>query len=174
MMQKLLLKPKASQVLINSARFAQFSVAARRFPNEPEMPHLVTSFPGPKTAATTEKFGQTSCNKQTHFPIDLQESLGNYIADPDGNKYLDMFTSISAIAMGYNHPSMLEASKSQAMKRIICTRLGLGINPPIEYEELIKDAFMDMAPKGLNRVSAAMCGTCSVEGALKLAFISYA
>ena len=41
---------------------------------------------------------------QQHFPVSLQDSIGNYVADVDGNKYLDVFTSIACIGMGYNHP----------------------------------------------------------------------
>ena len=104
----------------------------------------------------------------------MQESIGNYVADADGNKYLDVFTSISAIGMGYNHPHLLKATKQPLMKHYLATRTGLGVYPPMEYQEIVERAFMDIAPKGMTRVSGAMCGTCSVEGALKLAYISYA
>jgi len=36
---------------------------------------------------------------------------------------------------------------------------------------MFEDAFMSVAPKGLSRVSAMMCGTCAVEGAFKTAFM---
>ena len=69
----------------------------------------------------------------THFPIDTSNSLGNYISDLDGNQYLDMFTSISAIGLGYNHPVLLEVANSDVVKQQVATRAGVGIHPPKEY-----------------------------------------
>lgn len=112
-------------------------------------------------------------NKAHHFPVDLQKSLGNYVADTDGNMYLDVFNSIACISLGYNHPEILDAAKSDLMTTIVANRTGLGINPPKEYPEIMKEAFMDVAPKGMHRVGAAMCGSCSVEATYKHAFFSY-
>ena len=64
----------------------------------------------------------------------MHSSVGNYVADVDGNLYLDVYTSIACIGMGYNHPSLREATKSDTMKRFLATRLGIGINPPMEHE----------------------------------------
>ena len=156
-------------------RYQAFSACARRFPNEPDRPIMMTeSWPGPKGLDHTKNYGETSCNMQIMFPVDLQESDGNYIADLDGNKMLDMLTSIACIGSGYNHPELLEATKTDYMKSVIATRTGMGINPPMEFEGMLDKAFMDVAPRGMTRVNGAMCGTCSVEAAFKLAFISYA
>ena len=151
-----------------------FSVAAARFPTEPEAPILKTAYPGPETQKNIAEYGLTSCNLAQQFPIDLQESIGNYVADVDGNKYLDVFTSISCLPMGYNHPSMLAATKKPFMRHALATRTGMGVYPPKEYPEIVKKAFMDVAPKGMTRFSGAMCGTCSVEGAFKHVFIAHA
>jgi len=156
------------------ARFQPFSVASRWFPNEPARPIIKTAFPGPKTQESIAKYGEISCNKQQHFPIDLQESVGNYIADVDGNKYLDLFTSISCIPLGYNHPEMAKASKSDLMKQVLTVRTGLSVNPPLGYLEVAEKAFMDVAPKGMTRVGGSMCGTCSVEASFKHAMMAYA
>lgn len=42
------------------------------------------------------------------FPVDLEKSVGNYLADVDGNMYLDTVQNISSRALGYNQPEMLE------------------------------------------------------------------
>ena len=60
------------------------------------------------------------------------------------------------------------------MKTFIVNRTGLGINPPLEYVDIHKQAFMDVAPRGMTRSSGAMCGSCSVEAAFKHALIAYA
>ena len=103
----------------------------------------------------------------------MQQSLGNYVTDVDGNKYLDVLTSIACVGLGYNHPGLLDAARNDLMKQVLVTRTGLGINPPKEYEDILQSAFMDVAPRGMERVCGAMCGTCSVEGAMKHALISY-
>jgi 4-aminobutyrate aminotransferase/(S)-3-amino-2-methylpropionate transaminase len=113
-----------------SERVAAFSVAAKRFPNEPTEPLLKTAFPGPLSVASMEEYGAISCNKQQQFPVDLESSLGNYVADADGNMYLDVFTSIACIGMGYNHPTLLEASRSDLMKAVLVNRTGMQMNPP--------------------------------------------
>ena len=152
-----------------------FSVQAKRFPQEPEQPVLNTAFPGPKSKESIAAYGETSCNMQQHFPVDMQASVGNYVADIDGNKYLDVFTSIACIGMGYNHPELLNAAKTDPlMRHVLAYRPGIGINPPKEYTEIVEKAFMDIAPRGMTRVGGAMCGTCSVEAAFKHCFIAYA
>ena len=163
-----------NSAMASMTRFQQFSVCAKRFPNEPERPMMKTAFPGPEGIKHVANYGVTSCKEQIMFPVDLQASEGNYVADVDGNKMLDMLTSIACIGSGYNHPGLLEATKTDYMRHVLATRTGMGINPPMEYEGLLEKAFMDVAPAGMTRVCGAMCGTCSVEAAFKHAVIAYA
>ena len=57
-----------------------------------------------------------TCTLTNMFPIDTANSLGNYVADVDGNKYLDMFNAIASISLGYNHPVMLEKAKDELVQ----------------------------------------------------------
>ena len=66
--------PRASPAPINnlfSLRMLQvasqarsFSVAAKRFPDEPAAPIVKTEFPGPLSKASIAQYGDVSCNKQ--------------------------------------------------------------------------------------------------------------
>ena len=151
-----------------------FSVCAKRFPDEPAEPVRKTEYLGPESKNFVEELSKQSCTLTTQFPIDLDKSVGNYIADADGNQYLDVFTNISQIPFGYNHPGLLEAAKTETMQKVIATRTGMGLNPPKEYLDIAEEAFMSVAPKGMNRFTTAMCGACSVEAAYKMCMINYA
>lgn len=150
-----------------------FSACSRAFPNEP-MPLIKTSFPSPKTLAFKTDLADATCTLATHFPVDLGNSLGNIVQDADGNRMLDVFTSIGTNAVGYNHPKLLATADTDFMQMTIATRTGLGINPMKEQGQINQKAFMSVAPPGMERVTAAMCGTCANEGAFKVAMMAYA
>ena len=158
---------------IITPQIAKFTTAcARAFPNEPK-PNVQTAFPAPETLAFKDKMNMKMCTLATHFPVDLRKSLGNIVMDADGNRMLDVFCSIGTNAMGYNHPRMLATAGSDLMNHTVATRTGIGINPIKEQHNINEEAFMTVAPPGMERVTAAMCGTCANEGAIKVAMMAY-
>lgn len=60
---------------------------------------------------------------------DIDSSIGNYISDIDGNRYLDAFSQISSATLGYNNPAMLEAADSPELKSYMANRPALGYFP---------------------------------------------
>ena len=114
-----------------------------------------------------------TCTLTNMFPIDTANSLGNYVADVDGNKYLDMFNAIASISLGYNHPVMLEKAKEEVVQQTLVTRAGIGVHPEKHYIDVVKRAFIDVAPAGCEKVLTQMCGSCSNEIAYKCAMILY-
>jgi 4-aminobutyrate aminotransferase/(S)-3-amino-2-methylpropionate transaminase len=60
------------------------------FPSEPEGPSLKTEIPGPASKAAIAKLDKVFDTRSLNMLTDYQKSLGNYIADPDGNVLLDV------------------------------------------------------------------------------------
>jgi len=117
-----------------------------------------------------------TCNltPQMGFFVDMSKSKGNFIADVDGNQYLDLFMNISSTAMGHNHPDVLDFVKSDKMAEIVANRTAQGFHPRGDHCEMLQQGFIDVAPPGLDMVAPAMCGSCAVETAFKYAIINYA
>lgn len=52
-------------------------------------------------------------------------------------------------------------------------RPALGMFPSADWSETVNSGLLSVAPKGLPHLFTQMCGSCSVEGALKAAFMAY-
>lgn len=149
------------------------SVPAPAIPGEPTQPSVITAIPGPKSKELWESLNKYQDPRATHFFGDYNKSKGNYIVDADGNTMLDMYGQISSIPLGYNHPALIEAAKSDRWIQAIINRPALGIKPPAMWPDLLQNSFMQVAPKGLNQIFTAMCGSCSNECAYKAVFMHY-
>ena len=85
------------------------SVASLYFPNEPKEPTVVASHA--KSDAEKAQIGKVFDNRGIYFVADYEKSQGNYIADVDGNVYLDVYAQIASIPLGYNNPALIETAK---------------------------------------------------------------
>lgn len=101
----------------------------------------------------------------------FQQSIGNYIADPDGNVLLDVYAQIASIPVGYSNPALYEAASSPQMASALINRPALGNFPSHDWAEIIKTGILKVAPKGLNQVFTAMAGSDANETAYKAAFM---
>lgn len=67
----------------------------------------------------TEKFG---ANNYHPLPIVISKAEGVWVEDPEGNKYMDMLSSYSAVNQGHRHPKIIQALKDQADKITLTSR----------------------------------------------------
>ena len=151
------------------------SAAAQLAVQEPEKPEIVTEeIPGPRSKALHADFGKIQSMASIQFFVDYKASAGNYIVDADGNKMLDLFTNISSIPLGYNHPALIQAALGDEMLTSLVNRPALGAFPGDNWGDRLKEVMMKIAPRGTDNIITMMCGTCSNENGMKLMFMKYA
>ncbi|MPC25651.1 4-aminobutyrate aminotransferase, mitochondrial [Portunus trituberculatus] len=114
--------------------------------NEPTAPKVLTSVPGPATQQHLKELNAIQESGAVSLFVDYESSLGNYMVDADGNTMLDVFTQISSLPLGYNHPDLLN---------------------------ILSDPSNVVAPKGLSHICTMACGSCSNENAYKAMYIRY-
>ena len=95
------LRPVATRTTISSRRPRYYGAAAAvknsrptaeepLFPGEPIGPTVKTAIPGPETKKITEDLHKVFDTRSLNMLANYNKSLGNYIADPDGNVLLDV------------------------------------------------------------------------------------
>ena len=60
------------------------------YPGEPEGPVVKTDIPGPQSKTAIAELNNVFDTRSLNMLTDYRESVGNYIADPDGNVLLDV------------------------------------------------------------------------------------
>lgn len=60
------------------------------YPGEPSGPTVKTSIPGPKSKQLIEEMDKVFDARAVNVMTDYEKSVGNYLADPDGNVLLDV------------------------------------------------------------------------------------
>uniref|UniRef100_W5K4J9 4-aminobutyrate aminotransferase, mitochondrial n=1 Tax=Astyanax mexicanus TaxID=7994 RepID=W5K4J9_ASTMX len=130
---------------------------------EYDAPSMKTPVPGPKS----KNVGAVN------FFCNYEESRGNYLVDADGNRMLDLYTQISSVPIGYNHPALMKAVTNPIHLSAFVNRPALGILPPENFPEKLVESLLSIAPTGMTRVQTMACGSCSNENAYKAMFIWY-
>lgn len=141
------------------------------FPDEPTAPKVVTAIPGPKNQQAAAELDQVFDIRSLNMLTDYTHSIGNYIADLDGNLLLDVYAQIASIPVGYNNPNLLKVVQTPEMANALINRPALGNFPSSEWAGILKTGLLKAAPKGLNQVFTAMAGSDANETAYKAAFM---
>uniref|UniRef100_A0A8D3EBG9 4-aminobutyrate aminotransferase, mitochondrial n=1 Tax=Scophthalmus maximus TaxID=52904 RepID=A0A8D3EBG9_SCOMX len=136
-------------------------------------PSMKTSVPGPRSQELTKQLGEIQNVGAVNFFCNYEESRGNYLVDVDGNRMLDIYTQISSIPIGYNHPALLKLMTDPNNLSAFVNRPALGILPPENFPDKLNESLLSVAPSGMSRVQTMACGSCSNENAYKAMFIWY-
>jgi len=165
-----ILRDQMPEVLESSAVavFADYSVAM-----EPAAPSMVTEFPGPQTKILRDRMHEVQESSAVAIFADYDASQGNYMVDADGNTFLDCFGQISSLPLGYNHPDVLAAMRTESTARLLAQRPCLGLMPPKDWPERLNSIIAKSAPKGLDHLVTMLCGSSAVENAFKACMIKY-
>jgi 4-aminobutyrate aminotransferase-like enzyme len=97
-------------------------------------------------------------------PLVWQRAEGTWVEDADGRRYLDLYGGYAVSAIGYGHPTVVEAIRRQAGELIHCPSAN-----PSEARARFVEALASIAPAGLERILPAVTGAMANELALALA-----
>lgn len=111
--------------------------------------------------------------RAVHFVVDYAKSHDNFIVDVDGNEYLDVYSQIASIPLGYNSPALVAAAQSSMMISALVNRPAMGNFPAENWLGLLKEGLLRVAPKGLDKIFTAQSGSEANELAYKASFMLY-
>jgi 4-aminobutyrate aminotransferase/(S)-3-amino-2-methylpropionate transaminase len=101
--------------------------------------------------------------------IDTTKSKGATLVDGSGQKFLDAFMQISSIPLGYDNEELKDAVKQEDVIQMIVSRSSMGLFPPANLPDLLAKP-LEIKPPGMDHIQTLMCGSCTIENALKSAF----
>ncbi|KAI9826850.1 MAG: 4-aminobutyrate transaminase [Thelocarpon impressellum] len=141
------------------------------FADEPAGPGIQTAIPGPKSQRAIQDLHRVFDTRSLNMIANYQESVGNYIADLDGNVLLDVYAQIASIPVGYNNAHLRRAATSPEMISSLVNRPALGNFPQHDWASILETGILKVAPKGLDQVFTGMAGSDANETAYKAAFM---
>jgi acetylornithine/N-succinyldiaminopimelate aminotransferase len=109
-----------------------------------------------------EREAATFFHTYKRLPLEVVRGEGVYLFTSDGKRYLDMFAGLAVNALGYAHPRVVEAIRSQACRYTHLSNYFLQETQVYLAELLTKLS-------GYPRVFFSNSGTEAIEGAIKIA-----
>jgi 4-aminobutyrate aminotransferase len=83
------------------------------------LPHLVTTLPGPKAKLLVDQDHAILSPSYTRdYPLVAKKGYGAMVEDVDGNRFLDFAAGIAVVSTGHCHPNVVHAIQKQAAELI--------------------------------------------------------
>jgi 4-aminobutyrate aminotransferase len=132
-----------------------------------ELPHLITSLPGPRAQAVIQRDSQLLSPSYTRcYPLVAARGEGAIVEDVDGNRFLDFNAGIAVVATGHCHPRVVQAVQQQAATLMHMS----GTDFYYEGMAALAEKLSALVPiEGPHRVYFGNSGAEAVEAAFKLA-----
>ena len=103
--------------------------------------------------------------------IDLKKSQGSYIVDArDGKRYLDFFTFVASLPVGFNHPRMTSPEFLEKLAYVAVNKPSNSDIYTAEQAEFVETFSRVAMPEYLQHLFLVEGGALGVENALKAAF----
>jgi 4-aminobutyrate aminotransferase/(S)-3-amino-2-methylpropionate transaminase len=128
--------------------------------------NLVTTLPGPKSAAVLARKAKVVCDPlDIHVPAVIDHGRGAKVTDIDGNTLIDFSAGLGCQLVGYSHPKVVEAVQRQAAN---VSHTDFSVIP---YESYVELAERLVALTGIDggKVALFNAGAEAVENAVKFA-----
>ena len=109
---------------------------------------------------------QTFSKSRTQYPVGISPLFaskvkGPYLWDLDGNKYIDLVSSLASITLGYNDPGVNKAVSKQLKKAV-------GMSLPAVLEAEVSELLVELVPSA-EMVRFGKNGTDATSAAIRLA-----
>jgi len=105
------------------------------------------------------------------FVLDLEKSHGNYLYDAaSGREYLDFFTFFASLALGHNHPGLLEEDFYKELARVAVNKPSNSDLYTVQMAEFVETFARIAVPESMPNLFFISGGALAVENALKAAF----
>jgi 4-aminobutyrate aminotransferase/(S)-3-amino-2-methylpropionate transaminase len=136
-------------------------------PALPQVRHLVTELPGPRSRALMERRGAAvSAGVGGTMPVFVERAGGGVIVDVDGNSLIDLGSGIAVTTVGNSHPFVVERVQRQVAD---FTHTCFMVTPYAGYIEVC-EALNRLTPGDHAKRSALFnSGAEAVENAVKIA-----
>lgn len=118
-----------------------------------------------------ERQARTESNARTYprgLPIAISEARGIHVKDVDGKAYLDCLAGAGTLALGHNHPAVVEAMQELLSEGHPLHTLDL--TTPVK-DRFVEELFGSLPPEFAQRAKVHFCGPTgadAVEAAVKL------
>jgi 4-aminobutyrate aminotransferase/(S)-3-amino-2-methylpropionate transaminase len=162
--------PRAVRNVIYTAN--RYLNPAIKVKSEPQGPHI-NKYPGPimknylnDLELLTQDYQNVTCF------LNYDKSFGNYFVDCDGNTFLDLYSNIGSLPLGYNHPDLVKLSYDKKYINNCVNKLDINKYASQDVKNLLDYLLPRISPKKMSKVVFTCgCGSAAVEAAYKMSML---